>query len=325
MPEFDALQIRRLDGGLLLIFRELLLRRRASAVADHLGLSPSAISHALVRLREAFGDPLFIRRSHGLEPTQRAIEMGPKIEAVIALLGEAINGDTGFDPAGSHRRFRIVGADHLATLIAPPLVEIFRREAPNATFSVRPAYLAQALRAVQRDEADIALGVFDQTPRGLVATRLFEDDYCVIARAGHPTVAGTVDLETYATIGHVFIGNPDGLLADELSLDTRAMAANYGKLPGPEVVRTHAYLIMWESVMLLVGESDVLAECPRRLATRYADRLGLQILDPPTAPFRMAVQAVRRSDAPDAAVDWLMDKLVGIFAEPSADAGPPTL
>jgi DNA-binding transcriptional LysR family regulator len=65
--------------------------------------------------------------------------------------------------------------------------------------------------------------------------------------------------------------------------------------------------------MLLVGDSDVLAECPRRLAMRYADRLGLQILDPPFPPFRMAVQAVRRSDAPDAAVDWLMEKLLVIF------------
>jgi DNA-binding transcriptional LysR family regulator len=317
MAEFDAMKIRKLDGGLLLIFRELLLRRRASAVADHLGLSPSAISHALDRLRDAFGDPLFIRRSHGLEPTQRAIELGPKIEAVIAMLGEAVSGEAGFDPAGSHRRFRIVCADHIATLIAPPLVEIFRREAPDATFSVRPAYLTNALRAVRRDEADIALGVFDEAPRGLLARPLFEDDYCVIARAEHPTVQGAVDYETYATIGHVFIGNPDGMLADEFSLDTKAMAANYGKLPSPAVVRTHAYLIQWESVMLLVSESDVLAECPRRLARRYAARLGLQILDQPFAPFRMAVQAVRRSDAPDAAVDWLMEKLVGIFAEPT--------
>jgi DNA-binding transcriptional LysR family regulator len=307
------MQIRKVDGGLLVIFRELLLRRRASAVADHLGLSPSAISHALVRLREAFGDPLFIRRSHGLEPTQRAIEMGPKIEAVIALLAEAMTGEAVFDPGASHRRFRIVCADHIATLIAPPLVEIFRREAPHATFSVRPAYLNNALRAVQRDEADLALGVFDQTPRGLVSRLLFEDDYCVIARVGHPTVAGTVDFKTYATIGHVFIGNPDGLLADELSVDSKAMTTSYGQLPGPDVVRTHAYLIQWESVMLLVGESDVLAECPRRLAMRYASRLGLQILDPPSPPFRMAVHAVRRSNAPDPAVDWLMDKLLGIF------------
>lgn len=316
MAEFDALQIRKVDGGLLLIFHELLLRRRASAVADRLGLSPSAISHSLTRLRDAFGDPLFIRRAHGLEPTQRAIELGPKIEAMIALLGEAVSGDARFDPAESHRRFRIVCADHIATLTAPPLVEVFRREAPNATFSARPAYLNQALRAVRRDEADIALGVFDQVPRGLVSRLLFEDEYCVIARAGHPAVAGKVDFATYATIGHVFIGNPDGLLAEELSIDSKAMSASYGALPSPDVVRTHAYLSQWESAMLLVSESDVLADCPRRLAMRFAPRLGLQVLDPPGRPFQMTVQYVRRADAPDAAVDWLLDKIAGIFAQP---------
>src|SRR5579871_2525803 len=98
MDEFDQLQIRKLDGGLLLIFRELLARRRARAVADQLALSPSAISHALVRLRDIFGDPLFIRRSHGLEPTQRALELGPRIEALIELIGQAVSSDAGFDP-----------------------------------------------------------------------------------------------------------------------------------------------------------------------------------------------------------------------------------
>src|SRR5690348_16420879 len=99
MTDFDTLQIRKIDGGLLLIFRELLLRRRASSVAGQLGLSPSAISHALTRLRDVFGDPLFIRRSHGLEPTQRAIELGPKVEQLIQLIGTTVGGDAGFDPA----------------------------------------------------------------------------------------------------------------------------------------------------------------------------------------------------------------------------------
>jgi DNA-binding transcriptional LysR family regulator len=318
MPEFDQLQIRKVDGGLLLIFRELLLRRRASAVASQLGLSPSAISHALTRLRDAFGDPLFIRRSHGLEPTQRALELGPRIEALIEMIGTAVSGDARFDPAESRRRFRIVCADHISTLLAPPLVEIFRREAPGATFSARPAFLHQALRAVRRDEADVAIGVFEQVPRGLVATPLFEDDYCVIARKDHPTVRGSVDLKTYLSIGHVFVGNPDGMLSEQSSLDdAKAMSATYGKVPSADLIRTHAYLIQWETVMLLVSESDVLADCPRRLAKRFASRLGLQVMDQPLPPFHMAVQAVRRADAPDAAVDWFMEKLTAVFAAPA--------
>jgi DNA-binding transcriptional LysR family regulator len=313
MAEFDTLQIRKVDGGLLLIFRELLLRRRASAVADHLGLSPSAISHALTRLRDAFGDPLFIRRSHGLEPTQRALELGPKVEQLIGMLGSVVGGAAGFDPGDTHRRFRIVCPDHIASMLAGPLAEAFRREAPGATFSVRPAYLERALRAVRRDEADVAVGIFEQIPASLSAQPLYEDEYCVIARVGHPAVTGAVDWQTYASIGHVFCGQPDGQLADDVPQDLKTMSATYGENPTPDQIRTHAYFAQWETIMLMVGESDVLADCPRRLAERFAARMGLQIVRPPYRPFRMSVQAVRRADAPDAGVDWLMQKLEAVF------------
>src|SRR5450432_4024283 len=107
MSDFDLNQIRRLDGGLLLVFRELLRTRRASTVAERLGLSPSAISHALGRLRDLFGDQLFVRRPHGFEPTRRALELGPRIEALIELSAQAISPDGGFDPLRSTRSFNL--------------------------------------------------------------------------------------------------------------------------------------------------------------------------------------------------------------------------
>jgi len=310
MDEFDQLQIRKVDGGLLLIFRELLARRRASAVADHLGLSPSAISHALARLRELFGDPLFIRRSHGLEPTRRARELGPRVERLIEAIGQTVTGERAFDPGASRRRFRIGYADPIGTLIGPGLVNAFRAEAPLATFSMRPVYLEQALRAVQRGEVDVAVGLFNQIPQAFAATRLYVDEYCVIARRDHPLVVdGRVDGQTYATVGHVFVAWPDGSFSDQRPLDRQSMEATYGATPGPEVIRTHAYVALWETAMLMVAASDAMADCPRRLADRYATRFGLQVLDPPYQPDPMAVQAVRRGDVEDSGLDWLMRKL----------------
>ncbi|MGH6993268.1 MAG: LysR family transcriptional regulator, partial [Caulobacteraceae bacterium] len=186
MGEFDQWKIRKLDGGLLLIFRELLARRQGSAVARHLGLSPSAISHALTRLRDVFDDPLFLRRSHGLEPTERALELGPRVEALVKAIGQTLGGEEAFEPRTTRRRFRIACADPIASVIAPGLVRAFREEAPHAIFSSRPAFLGQALRAVRRGEVDVALGVFGRIPATLVSTRLYEEEYCVIARQGHP-------------------------------------------------------------------------------------------------------------------------------------------
>ena len=309
MDEFDQLQIRRIDGGLLLVFRELLLRRRATDAGNDLGLSPSAISHALTRLRDLFGDPLFIRRSHGLEPTQRALDLGPQIDAVIAALGHAVAGEPVFDPARSSRRFRIGCPTQVITLVGDRIVETLRHTAPRVSVSIRPAYLDRALRAVRRGEADVAIGVFDRIPRGLAALPLYEDEYCVIARKDHPSVQGKIDRDIYARIGHVFIGNPDGALADEAPVDRETMEATYGSIPGPDRVSTQAYVPEWETAMLIVCGSDVLAECPRRLATRFALRLGLQVLDPPFRPFRFTVQAVRRADVPDPGLDWLLARL----------------
>ncbi|HSZ52724.1 MAG TPA: LysR family transcriptional regulator, partial [Caulobacteraceae bacterium] len=289
--------------------RELLLRRRATDAANHLGLSPSAISHALTRLRDLFGDPLFIRRSHGLEPTQRALDLGPQVDAVIAALGRAVAGDPAFDPARSTRRFRVGCPTQFATLFGDRIVEAFRQHAPRVSVSIRPAYLERALRAVRRGQADVAVGVFDRIPHGLAAHHLYDDEYCLIARKDHPSVHGKVDGRTYARIGHVFVGNPDGFLADETPLDPDTMEVTYGALPGPDRVSTQAYVPEWETAMLIVCGSDVLAECPRRLATRFAARLGLQVLDPPFSPFRFTVQAVRRADVADAGLDWLLARL----------------
>ena len=309
MSDFDSLQIRKVDGGLLLVFRELLIRGRAGEVANHLGLSPSAISHSLTRLRDLFGDPLFIRRSHGLEPTQRAIELGPRIETLIELLDAAVSGDAGFDPARSRRRFRISCPDNVASLLGDRLIESFRADAPTASFSIRPAILERALRAVRRGEADVAIGVFGQIPRGYVSRPLYDDEYCVIASREHPQVQGSVDLPTYLSIGHVLVGNPDGALADETPFDREAISATYGEMPGPEVLRTHGYVTAWETAMLMVCQSDILADCPRRLAARFADRLGLQVLDPPYPCFRFQVRWVRRAGSNDLGVDWLLERI----------------
>ena len=117
MSEVD---IRRLDLSLLLVFRDLVRVRRTTAVAARLKLSQSAISHALARLRDILQDPLFTRRRDGLEPTARALELLPKVEAMIALAHDLTGGAGHFDPATTSRTFQLAGHDMaIATITAP--------------------------------------------------------------------------------------------------------------------------------------------------------------------------------------------------------------
>ena len=69
MSDIDEIELRRLDLTVLLVFLNLMRFGKATDVATHMGLTQSSISHSIRRLRDSFGDPLFLRKPHGLEPT----------------------------------------------------------------------------------------------------------------------------------------------------------------------------------------------------------------------------------------------------------------
>src|SRR5436190_528495 len=146
MSDIDANKIRQLDGSLLLVLRELLRLRRTTAVAHKLGLSQSAVSHALSRLRELFGDGLFVRKP---------LELAPRVDALLYAMNDAIGLRDSFAAHTTERGFRIAAPDHLTTLIAPPLLAVFRKHAPNARFAFSQRLGQDALDAVQRDEIDL--------------------------------------------------------------------------------------------------------------------------------------------------------------------------
>lgn len=314
MSEFRNSDIRRLDGGLLLIFRELLKRRRASDVAHHLGLSQSAISHALKRLRDIFDDPLFVRLPHGLEPTRRAIELGPRVDALLDQAANLLSSDEGFDPAKTERRFSVAALDYVMSILGPGLVGIFQTEAPMARFICHRLHLDSALSAVRRGEADLAIGQFESIPGDLSAHTLYQDQYCIVVRQDHPSVGDRVDEETYNQTDHVFVRGLAENMIEGPAPDIEQGLRVYGGIPSPDLVATVAWVSQWETALLAVSSTDAMAECPRRLAERYADPLRLKLLDPPYDPMTQTVQAVRRANTPDPGVGWLVEQLISVAA-----------
>ncbi len=297
MSEFDLNQIRRLDGGLLLVFRELLRTRRASTVAERLGLSPSAISHALTRLRDLFDDPLFIRRPHGFEPTRRAEELGPKIEALIELTGQTLTKDAGFDPAVSRRRFRIAAPEFVTALIGAALINRLRDVAPQVTFAVGFSGEEDAFRALRKGEIEFAIGRFGAARPGFTVEPLFDDHYCVAARRGHPLLNGAIDYDQWQDIGHIYAWS-----GSEVGADT-----------GPSHIRIKslAFVPQWLTALTMAASTDGLVTCPRRLAERHAERLGLQVLDLPFPPDTISVSLMRRTGVTDGGAEWFLGLVRG--------------
>lgn len=297
MSDIDVTKIRRLDFGLLLVFQQLLLHRRTTVVADRLGLSQSAVSHALARLREVFGEPLFLRRSDGLQPTQSAVLLGPRIDALLALASETVGGPSGFDPARSERLFRIATNDFMAAVLGPLLQAAFQSQAPKANFSIRFAAGAGALDALDADGVDLVIGRFDAVRPDLDATVLSRDAYHVVARRQHPQLRrGPLTLATYLALPHLLVsfhGEPYGPVDQAL-----ARMGHKRRIVGS--------VPMFLSALSIVGQGDVIATVPLPLAQRYAPTFGLRHLPLPFAMDLSTMLLVRHARARrDAGLDWL--------------------
>src|SRR5215208_2301644 len=111
-----------LDLNLALVLHALLAERRVSRAAKRLGLSQSATSHALSRLRSALGDPLVVRAPHGVVPTARALSIAAPLADGLELLEKSLLSPPRFDPATTARRFRIAATDYVEFLLLPRLI-----------------------------------------------------------------------------------------------------------------------------------------------------------------------------------------------------------
>lgn len=291
--------IRRLDGTLLLVFRELMRQGRATAAAERLGLSQSGVSHALARLREVFGDPLFLRRPHGLEPTRRARELAPQVEALIALAQDAVGGAAGFDPAGATRRFQVGAAEFVTALIAAPVLRSLEQDAPTASLAFRFLVGDAALAALRRGDIDLAVGRFREVSEPLVREPLFRDRYAVVARLGHPALTEGLGRAAFARLGHVAV-SPEGEAGGGDPTLSRILARQRVVAIAPRFLTAFA----------MAAATDALVTAPRPLALRYAAAFGLDVFETPFAPPPLEVFTVRRAGPQaDPAAAWLEQKV----------------
>lgn len=299
MPAIGQIELRRLDMTLLLVFDGLLRERKATAVAERLGVTQSSVSHALKRLRDIFGDELFLRRPNGVEPTAQALALAPTIAQILELTRHALGGVAGFDPATAEGTLRIGGLDYHCALLAAPLLARLRQEAPGLTVSFRPAARRDALRALAADELDMALGYFWSLPEEYGAEALFEEGYTVVGRAGHPALR-RLTLERYLQAEHLIVS----LEGDLHGVADRALAAQGLSR------RVVAAVPFFLPALAAVAGSDMLATLPERLVRSQAARFGLRRARPPIALRSFRVSAVwHRRQARSGRREWLLGQV----------------
>lgn len=297
----NDIQLRRLDAGLLLVFEEVLRSGNLSRAAERLALTPSAVSHALSRLRDIFDDPLFLRRPQGVVATARALALREPVARALAALRSALTEEGGFRPASIDRLFQIVALDALIVTLAPKLLARLSRDAPQARFAFRSLGRDDTLKAIREGRIDLALGVYDAPDPGLLTIGLGRESFAVVARKGNPELRNGLSLEAWLATDHIIVSAAGDLRgAVDPILAVRGLTR-----------RTRAAMPQFLAAFATVAASDATASVPASLARTFAERFGLAIYPPPIeiAPFELKILRARAA-APDPALDWLAEQIL---------------
>ena len=266
----DAMNIAATNLNLFVAFDALIAHGSVSRAARHVGVTQSAMSSSLRNLRGLFGDPLFLRSSHGIVPTTRAREIAGPVRDALRLLGRTLEPER-FDPAASTRTFTLITSDYVEFVLLPRLVAQLGQRAPGVQLRVLPWGLQQVPDALARGEADLMIGFYDRVPAHHREQLLFEERYACIVRKGHPVVRDRLTLRTYVALKHIMVTQVAGATS---GID-RALAA-LGRSRDVALRVSH-----FLNVPMLVASTDLVAALSRRVAEPFTRMLPLRLFEPP--------------------------------------------
>lgn len=272
MVDIDMMNIQQVNLNHLVAFDALMAERNVTRAAKRLGLTQSAVSNALQKLRLTFGDPLFVRRANGVEPTARALALAAPIARGIAAFEVALAPAT-FDPGTAERTFVVAASDYVELVLLPPLLRRLAKEAPGIRLEMVPWGLHEVPASLARGEADLMIGYYGRLPPSHRHEIIFEEAFVCVARRGHPTLGKRPSLAAWLATPHVVVSQKPGATS---SVD-RALAS-LGKS------RTIGLRVSHFSVVpYVVARTDFSAALSRRIAEPAARALGLVTFAPPLA------------------------------------------
>ena len=301
----------RLDLNLFRVFDAISRERSLTGAAAALCLTPSAVSHALARLRERLGDPLFTRQGRGVVPTPAAVRLAPTVREALGLLDQALAPGGDFDPRRDVGRVSVALPDELEALLVPALVARLLEAAPQATLSAVRLDRTRLREDLFAGRFDVALDVAQPTDDDVVHERVFEDSFCVVAAARRRRL----DREAYLAARHVAVSS------------RRTGPALEDFRFGAEGVRRRVAVrcLRYETACRIAAASDLLLTLPRRLAEVHRFPLDVTVLEPPIPipPLEVHLYWHRRSDE-SLASRWIRSEVRSVLASPSraAEAGP---
>lgn len=289
--------IRAVDTTALCVFAVLMEEAGVGRTAERLGMTQSAVSHALRRLRALWDDPLFVRTASGMTPTAKALRLAPDVADAVHSLERLVDRTAAFDPARTRRQFTIGLSDYAAAVHLPALLAHETLSADGVSLRVRHTSRTLGFDMLRQGAVELVIGNFPDVPADLRREALGERDFVCAADRGHPAFAADrLGLDDYLAADHLHVS-----LAGEThgQVDTALGKAGHAR----RVAVTVPHFLL--TGPLLKGTRLIATE-PRAVLAPMAGPYGLRLRETPFAAgtFGFSILWHRRSDG-DPGLTWL--------------------
>jgi DNA-binding transcriptional LysR family regulator len=301
-----------LDLNLLRVFDALAEEGSVTRAGRRLGLTQSAVSHALNRLRFALNDELFVRGPDGMHPTARAAEIRPALRRALDQLQRAL-GPTEFVPAETRRRFAIAAPSTVAALVLPRAIARVRQEAPHAELRIQRIG-PDVGEALENGRIDLAIGGFSRVSSAFVKETLITEQMAWVLRRDHPAAQGPLTIEALCELPLLMLSAVDvgeaveGRMASG-GVERRVVWDDGGWEEAAQGRDKRGVVVTIDdaqAALAIVARTDMAALAPKRLAERWAEAYGLALKAPPYASRPITLDLLWRADqGRRPAMQWL--------------------
>ncbi|MDG1772821.1 MAG: LysR family transcriptional regulator [Oceanicoccus sp.] len=278
------MNISRIDLNLLVYLDVLLREQNVTKAADQLGITQPAMSNSLRRLRDLFNDPLLIRTSQGMSPTQRAQELQPQVRAILSNIEKAVQPSAEFKLKESDRVFRIMASDYAESTLIPALLTEIRHIAPNIRLDIlTPSDVT--FQDVEKGKVDMAINRFDYLPQSFHQVNVWRDNFTCLMSKDNP-IKDDFTLDSYLNAHHIWVSKTGmGVGVGMNPTDTQRLGWVDEALA--EIDRTRHIRVFtrhYQVAALLAEQPDLIATLPKQAALLHT-RHGSLITRPPPFPI----------------------------------------
>ncbi|HEX8953611.1 MAG TPA: LysR family transcriptional regulator [Polyangia bacterium] len=263
--------LNQIDLNLLVVLDAIYTEGGITQAARKLHLTQPAISHSLGRLRDLFGDPLFVREGRSMVATPMARNLIEPLRRSLRGLESALNEAERFDPATTRRRFTIGLRDVLEAIVLPPLMEYVSRYAPHIDIGVVPVDRRSLETDLATGALDAAIDILLPHTERVRRQRFAADRLVVLMRKRHPLAKKRLDLPTYLALDHVVASSRlRGPGLEDLELARRGLQR-----------RVRLRCQHYYTACCVVGVSDLLLTMPEYYALNLNRHFGYRMVPLP--------------------------------------------